>query len=85
VLFLSAKERSFVDFSALVVLDDMDTLTTKGIEGGTSFLLRTLGRARRVSKVICTQRDGAIHAISGSIEVPGLSMDGEFQEFVAAC
>jgi hypothetical protein len=72
-------------FSSVIVLDDIDTLTTKNVEVGTNFLNRMLGRAKRVSKVLCTQRNIPTHAINNSTEVPGLSPDGEYQEFVAAC
>lgn len=78
--------REFFDsFSCLVILDDIDTLTTKGVEVGTSFLLKTLSRSRRQSRVLCTQRNIPVHAISTSLEVPGLRPENEYPEFVSAC
>lgn len=75
----------FDEFSALIVLDDIDTLTTKNVEVGTTFLYKTLARAKRTSRILCTQRNIPSHAIGTSIEVPGLTMDGEYQQFVAEC
>ena len=75
----------FNEFGSLIVLDDIDTLTTKNIEVGTNYLNRILGRSKIVSKILCTQRNIPTHAISNSIEVPGLDPDGEYQEFVAEC
>jgi hypothetical protein len=75
----------FDDFASVIVLDDIDTLTTKNVEVGTNYLNRILGRAKRVSKILCTQRNIPTHAISNSLEVPGLSPDGEYQEYVAEC
>jgi hypothetical protein len=75
----------FNEFSSVIVLDDIDTLTTRNIEVGTSFLYRTLARATRVSKILCTQRDKPAHAINNSREVPGLDVSNEYPEFVAEC
>jgi hypothetical protein len=73
------------EFSTIIILDDIDTLTTKNVEVGTNFLYRMLARSSRVSKILCTQRNIPTHAISNSIEVPGLTPDGEYQEFVSEC
>ncbi len=73
------------EFTALIVLDDIDTLTTKGIDVGTNFLYRAIVRSSRASRILCTQRNIATHAINTSIEVPGLSPNGEYQEFVREC
>lgn len=75
----------FDDFSSLIVLDDIDTLTTKNVEVGTNFLYRTLARAKRSSKILCTQRDKPAHAISNSREVPGLDEKEEYPAFVDQC
>lgn len=73
----------FLDsFSCLIVLDDIDTLTTKGIDIGTNFLYRIISRAKKYTRILCTQRNVATHAISSSKEVPGLSLNGEYEEFV---
>lgn len=39
-------------FSYLIVVDDIDTLTTKGIDPGADFLYRTLSRAKKRSKIL---------------------------------
>jgi Cdc6-like AAA superfamily ATPase len=50
--------RSFFDYSSAVLLiDDVDTLTTKGIDPGADYIYRVLCRAKRSSKVIYTLRN----------------------------
>jgi hypothetical protein len=38
--------------SNFIVIDDIDTLTTGGIEAGFDFLYRTLSRSKRQSKLL---------------------------------
>lgn len=49
-------------FSYLIVLDDIDTLTTKGIDPGADFLYRALSRAKKKIK-------GALHHKKCSISI----------------
>jgi hypothetical protein len=65
-----------------IVIDDIDTLTTKGLEAGFEFLFLALSRAKKRSKALYTLRNAPSQALSNSIDVPGLGIDGEYQEFV---
>ncbi|MEN9063097.1 RNA-binding domain-containing protein [Ponticoccus litoralis] len=71
-------------FSYLIVLDDVDTLTTKGIDPGADFLYRALSRAKKRSKVLYTIRNAPSQSIHNSIEVPGLQ-GVDYDEFVDEC
>lgn len=71
-------------FSYLIVLDDVDTLTTKGIDPGADFLYRALSRARKRSKILYTIRNAPSQSIHNSIEVPGLSGQ-DYLDFVEEC
>lgn len=71
-------------FSYLIVLDDVDTLTTKGIDPGADFLYRALSRAKKRSKVLYTIRNAPSQSIHNSIEVPGLSGQ-DYLDFVEEC
>src|SRR5262249_19145761 len=70
--------------SMMVVIDDIDTLTTKGLETGSDFLYRTLAKAKSTSKILYTVRNLPTASIANSIEVPGLQNE-EFSEFVDEC
>ncbi|MCV2893653.1 ATP-binding protein [Lentibacter sp. XHP0401] len=71
-------------FSYLIVLDDVDTLTTKGIDPGADFLFRALSRAKKRSKVLYTIRNAPSQSIHNSIEVPGL-FGKDYLDFVQEC
>lgn len=70
--------------SNFIVIDDIDTLTTKGIEAGFDFLYSVLWRSKRRSKVLYTIRNAPTQSLANSIEVPGLE-DGDYEEFVQVC
>ena len=71
----------FSRHSFFIVIDDVDTLTTKGLEAGFEFLIGALYKANRRSRVLYTLRNAPSQALSNSIDVPGLN-DGELAEFV---
>jgi hypothetical protein len=71
--------------SAFLVIDDIDTLTTKGVDAGFDFLFGALCRARKHSKVLYTLRNVPTHSLTNSIEVPGLEPEREYEEFVQLC
>lgn len=77
-------EQYFDMTSALVVFDDIDTLTTKGIDPGSDSLYRTLCRSRKKSKVLYTLRNAPSQSLHSSIEVPGLQ-GSEYEAFVTEC
>jgi DNA polymerase III delta prime subunit len=77
--------RSLFDLTSnLVVIDDIDTLTTKGAEAGFDFLYSVLWRAKRRSKVLYTIRNAPTQSLANSIEVPGLE-GRDYEEFVQVC
>ncbi|WLB24474.1 RNA-binding domain-containing protein [Bradyrhizobium japonicum] len=88
---LSANElrdevKAFLDVSTcLLVIDDVDTLTTKGIDAGFDFLYKVLSRTQRGSKILYTLRNAPSHSLLNSIEVPGLAVGGDYEGFIEAC
>lgn len=77
--------RAYLDInSILLVIDDVDTLTTKGIDPGSDFLYRALCRASRTSKVVYTLRNAPSQSLGNAIEVPGLG-DEDYEQFVTEC
>lgn len=74
----------FDSFSYLIVVDDIDTLTTKGIDPGADFLYRTLSRAKKRSKILYTTRNAPSQSIFNSIEVPGLFGE-DYLQFINEC
>lgn len=70
--------------SVLLVIDDIDTLTTKGIDAGSEFLFKTICRANKLSKILYTLRNAPTQSIANSIEVPGLAGD-DYTQFVSEC
>lgn len=82
---IRADIKSFFDLnSALVVIDDIDTLTTQGIEPGSDFLYRILCRSQKNSKILYTLRNAPTQSIGNAIEVPGLQ-GGDYDRFVDEC
>jgi hypothetical protein len=77
--------KAFFDISScLIVLDDIDTLTTKGVDSGADYLYRVLCRAACPSKVIYTLRNAPSQSLMNAVEVPALD-DDEYDEFIDAC
>lgn len=70
--------------SALIVIDDVDTLTTRGIDPGSDFLYRTLSRSIKKSRILYTLRNAPSQSLHSSIEVPGL-LGRDYDEFVSLC
>jgi hypothetical protein len=70
--------------SMLLVIDDVDTLTTKGVDPGSEFLFKTLCRAKKTSKILYTLRNVPTQSIANSIEVPGLSGE-DYDSFAVEC
>jgi hypothetical protein len=83
---LKKEFKSYLDLTSnFIIIDDIDTLTTKGIEAGFDFIYGSLWRAKRKSRVLYTLRNAPSQSIANSIEVPGLEMGGEYEEFVQVC
>jgi hypothetical protein len=78
--------RSVTDsFQLLIVVDDIDTLTTAGKDPGMDALYRILVRSRAGGKILYTLRNAPTQSLANAIEVPGLEVDTELGEFVSAC
>ena len=75
----------FDAFSVFLVVDDIDTLTTKGEDAGLEDLFLILARSKRPAKVLYTMRNVPTYALANSIEVPGLSSEEELYEFFQLC
>jgi energy-coupling factor transporter ATP-binding protein EcfA2 len=83
---LKLEIKNFFDLTSnFIVIDDIDTLTTKGQEAGFDFLYGVLWRAKRRSKILYTLRNAPSQSLANAIEVPGLARGGEFEEFVSVC
>jgi hypothetical protein len=83
---LKAELKIFFDVSTcLLIIDDVDTLTTKGIDAGFDFLYKVLSRTESGSKILYTLRNAPSHSLLNSIEVPGLATGGDYETFVSAC
>lgn len=77
--------KAFLDFSSVVmIIDDIDTLTTKDIDPGSDYLYRVLCRAQKSSKVLYTLRNAPSQSLMNSIEVPGLQGE-DYTKFVKEC
>ncbi len=70
--------------SNFIVIDDIDTLTTQGLEAGFDFLYSALWRAKKPTKILYTIRNAPSHSLANSIEVQGLE-NGDYEEFVRVC
>ena len=70
--------------SVLIVIDDIDTLTTQGKDPGMDALYGAAIRAKGGAKILYTLRNAPSHSLAHAIEVPGLE-DGEYHDFVRAC
>lgn len=76
---------SFLDLtSCIIIIDDIDTLTTKNVDAGSDFLYRILCRSKRYSKVLYTLRNAPTQSLVNSVEVPGLHGE-DYQNFVDSC
>jgi len=69
----------------LIVVDDIDTLTTAGRDPGMDTLYRMIVRSPSGGKILYTLRNAPTQSLANAIEVPGLDPSGELIEFVRAC
>lgn len=70
---------------SFIIIDDIDTLTTKGIDAGLEDLYLVSARAKLPSKFLYTLRNVPSNALANAIEVPGLQMDGDYETFIKIC
>lgn len=69
----------------LVVIDDIDTLTTAGRDPGMDTLYKALLRSSSGGKVLYTLRNAPTQSLANAIEVPGLDAGSELGDFVKVC
>ncbi|MBA3510989.1 RNA-binding domain-containing protein [Sphingomonas sp.] len=79
-----AIQQFFNETACFIVIDDIDTLTTAGEEGGFDFLYRVAVRSPKISKFLYTLRNRPTQSLRSSIEVPGMTGD-ELRSFVETC
>ena len=68
----------------LIVIDDIDTLTTEGRDPGMDALYRAAIRAKKGGKILYTLRNVPTQSLAQALEVPGLE-DAEYRDFIRAC
>jgi hypothetical protein len=82
---VSELQKLFDTAQLLLVVDDIDTLTTAGRDPGMDTLYRLLVRSHSGGKILYTLRNAPTQSLANAIEVPGLDLGGELTEFVSAC
>ena len=75
----------FREFTILLVIDDIDTLTTKGLDSGSDTLYRILIRSPKGGKILYTLREEPLLSVNQSQIVPGLDLELEYVDFVDSC
>lgn len=82
---MEKRVKELFDFeNALIVIDDIDTLVTKGEEAGFDLLYKLALRAKKCVRILYTQRNQPLSS-ENSIEVTGFTREEEFVEFVQYC
>ncbi|MFD2738960.1 helix-turn-helix domain-containing protein [Sulfitobacter aestuarii] len=70
--------------SILIVIDDIDTLTTKGEDAGFDRLFRLSLQSSNTVRLLYTQRNQPISS-ENAIEVTGFQREENYREFVESC
>ena len=78
-------EELFNEISVFIVVDDIDTLTTEGIDGAIEDIFVIAARAKRPIKLLYTLRNVPTNAIKSGVPVPGLKNKQELLEFIELC
>ena len=82
---LSSELKELMDtITPLIVIDDIDSLTTQGLDPGMDGLYRSSIRATNGAKILYTLRNAPTQSLAQAIEVPGLE-DDEYRAFIRAC
>ena len=80
-----ARVKELFDFeNTLVVIDDIDTLVTKGEEAGFDLLYKLALRAKKCVRILYTQRNQPLSS-ENAIEVTGFTRQEDLTEFVQNC
>ncbi|MBP1884886.1 hypothetical protein [Sinorhizobium mexicanum] len=75
----------FSEFSGLIVLDDIDALSRRGLETGEESLFIKSVLAKKRTRILYTLRYPPQHALTSSLSVPGLDAESEFFAFLEVC
>jgi hypothetical protein len=84
-ILVSELQKLFDTAQILLVVDDIDTLTTAGRDPGMDALYKLLVRAQAGGKILYTMRNAPTQSLANSIEVPGLDPEEELSPFVEIC
>ncbi len=83
--FIKKLEELFDAVNILLIIDDIDTLTTRGIDPGAEVLYEIVSRSKSGSKILYTLRNLPSLSMRNAILVPGLDEDTEYPEFISIC
>ncbi|WP_312608581.1 AAA family ATPase [Agrobacterium pusense] len=81
----SLLQELFDNFSGLIVIDDIDALSRRGVDTGEEYLFFRIMKAKSRTKILYTLRHPPSHALNSSIVVPGLNPETEYFKFQALC
>ncbi|MEO6114359.1 MAG: AAA family ATPase, partial [Sphingomicrobium sp.] len=77
-------EELFSSYSGLIVLDDIDALSRRGLNTGEELLFLAAAQAKKPTRIIYTLRFPPPNAAGSGVKVPGLN-DEEYHSFLQAC
>ncbi|CAL4868191.1 hypothetical protein MMA231_02466 [Asticcacaulis sp. MM231] len=69
----------------LIIIDDIDSLSSANEDNGMEQLFTIAARCRSETKVLYTQRNLPVYARRNSIEIPGLDQGDELPIFISLC
>lgn len=75
----------FLNFTGLIVIDDIDALSRKGYDTGEEALFLRAAQSGGRVKILYTLRYAPPYAISTSKEVPSLQFESEYFSFLQSC
>lgn len=75
----------FNNFSGLIVIDDIDALSRRGLDTGEELLFFMAMKGQARTKILYTLRHPPSHAMNSAIEVPGLDPELEYFSFQSVC
>lgn len=80
----SVLKNFFNEYSGLIVIDDIDSLSRRGEDTAEEKLYNMIARSVKNTKILYTMRNAPLHALSSAKEVVGLH-DHEYDDFLKAC
>ncbi|WP_191254328.1 RNA-binding domain-containing protein [Kordiimonas sediminis] len=81
-VLLELLEKVFSVANILLIIDDIDTLITAGVDTGLDGLEQAIYLSRSFCKVLYTQRNLPSHSRGNAIEVPGFTLGEEYYDFL---